>query len=96
MIETTEIQILTLVMITFLLGFVIGDYVSKNEIMNMNEFKIRCSAINSIMAKPTGKRIISVGAQTYCDKWYKEKIFERKKRFIVNILTRDKKLNYQV
>lgn len=44
----------------------------------MNEFKIRCSAINSIMAKPTGKRIISVGAQTYCDKWYKEKIFERK------------------
>jgi len=29
MIETTEIQILTLVMITFLLGFVIGDYVSK-------------------------------------------------------------------
>jgi hypothetical protein len=29
LIETTEIQILTLVMITFLLGFVIGDYVSK-------------------------------------------------------------------
>lgn len=44
----------------------------------MNEFKIRCSAINNIMAKPTGKRIISAGAQTYCDKWLKEQIFERK------------------
>ena len=44
----------------------------------MNEFKIRCSAISNIMAKPTGERIISAGAQTYCDKWFKEQIFERK------------------
>lgn len=51
----------------------------KNLKLNtMKDFKIRCSAINNIMAKPTGKRIISAGAKTYCDKWLKEQIFERK------------------
>ena len=44
----------------------------------MEKFKIRCSAIGNIMAKPTGKRIISAGAKTYCDKWFKEQIYNRK------------------
>lgn len=43
----------------------------------MRPFRIRCSAISSIMAKPTGKRIISAGAETYCKKWYIEKVYNR-------------------
>lgn len=44
----------------------------------MIDFKIRCSAINSIMTKPTKNRLISVGAETYCKKWYTEQIYGRK------------------
>tara|TARA_B110000902_G_scaffold158813_2_gene182036 strand:+ start:1643 stop:2299 length:657 start_codon:yes stop_codon:yes gene_type:complete len=43
----------------------------------MRPFRIRCSAINSIMAKPTGKRIISAGAETFVKKWYIEKVYNR-------------------
>lgn len=43
----------------------------------MRPFRIRCSAISSIMAKPTGKRIISAGAETYVKKWYIEKVYNR-------------------
>ena len=35
----------------------------------MKQFKIRCSAINDIMAKATKGRTISVGAETFCKKW---------------------------
>jgi len=44
----------------------------------MVDFKIRCSAINSIMTKPKKDRLVSVGAETYCKKWYTEQIYGRK------------------
>lgn len=44
------------------------------------KFKIRCSAINSIMAKPTKNNIVSVGAKTYCKKWLTEQIYNRKEQ----------------
>jgi hypothetical protein len=45
----------------------------------MEKFKIRCSAIGNIMAKPKKKEeLISKTAQTYCKKWYKEQIYNRK------------------
>lgn len=44
----------------------------------MIDFKIRCSAINSIMTKPKKDRLVSAGAETYCKKWYTEQIYGRK------------------
>ena len=45
----------------------------------MRKFKIKCSAIGNIMAKPKKKEeLISKTAQTYCKKWYKEQIYNRK------------------
>jgi len=44
----------------------------------METFKIRCSAINSIMTKPKKDRLVSAGAETYCKSWYKEQIYGRK------------------
>lgn len=41
------------------------------------EFKIRCSAINDIMADGKGSPI-SVGAKTFCKKWLKEQMFSRR------------------
>ncbi len=46
----------------------------------MNQFKIRCSAINSIMTKPKKDRLVSAGAETYCKKWYTEQVYERKEQ----------------
>lgn len=45
----------------------------------MNKFKIRCSAISSIMAEPKLKsEYISQGAKTYCEKWLKSELFGRR------------------
>ena len=44
----------------------------------MIDFKIRCSAISSIMTKPKKDRLVSAGAETYCKSWYKEQIYGRK------------------
>lgn len=45
----------------------------------MNKFKIRCSAITSIMAEPKLKsEYISQGAKTFCEKWLKEQLFGRR------------------
>jgi hypothetical protein len=44
----------------------------------MKEFKIRCSGITNIMAKPTGSRIVSAGAETYMKKWLTEQLYERR------------------
>ena len=47
--------------------------------MEINEFKIRCSAISGIMTKPKKKDdLISAGAKTYCKKWLTERIYDRK------------------
>lgn len=45
----------------------------------MKPFRIRCSAISCIMTKPTGKRIVSAGTETFLKKWYIEKIYDRQK-----------------
>lgn len=45
-----------------------------------NKFKIRCSAINNIMTKPTKNNIVSAGAKTYCKKWLTEQIYNRKEQ----------------
>lgn len=45
----------------------------------MRPFRIRCSAIGNIMTKPTGKRIVSAGTETFLKKWYIEKIYDRQK-----------------
>lgn len=48
----------------------------------MEQFKIRCSAINDIMAEPKLKtETLSVGAKTYCENWLKSKIYNREKTF---------------
>jgi len=43
-----------------------------------DSFKIRASATLDIMAESKVKGKISVGAQTYCKKWLKEKLFNRR------------------
>lgn len=55
----------------------INQQKKKLKNMKLDRFKIRCSAISSISAKATAGRLISVGAQTYCKKWLKEKLFDR-------------------
>jgi hypothetical protein len=48
----------------------------------MKIFKIRCSAIGQIMAKPKKKTdLISKTAAGYCEQWLKEEIYNRKKSF---------------
>jgi len=52
----------------------------------MNEFKIRCSAIGSIMSEPRSKAdkeagLLSKTAQSYCQEWLKEQIYHRHKEF---------------
>ena len=50
--------------------------------MKIPEFKIRCSAIGKIMTNPREKgRLLSATAESYCDLWLKEQIFNRKKSF---------------
>lgn len=41
----------------------------------MKQFKIRSSAISEIMASPKKPRIISAGAETYCQKFLKEQLY---------------------
>lgn len=41
----------------------------------MKPFKIRCSSIGHIMAKPKSGASLSVGAMTYCDNWIKTRLF---------------------
>lgn len=45
---------------------------------DVSKFRIRCSAISKIMAKPTGKRLVSAGAETFLKQWYIEKVYKRK------------------
>ena len=52
----------------------------------MKEFKIRCSAIGSIMSEPRSKAdkeagLLSKTAQTHCQEWLKEQIYSRRKEF---------------
>ncbi len=47
----------------------------------MRKFKIRASAVSRIMAKPTGKRIISTGAETYVKEWYAEQVYGKINNF---------------
>jgi len=48
----------------------------------MKDFKIRCSAIGSIMTEPKNKKdFLSKTAQTYCQTWCKEQLYNRKKEF---------------
>lgn len=52
----------------------------------MKEFKIRCSAIGQIMTNPRAKKDIEAGllsatSKTYCQDWYKEQIYKRRKSF---------------
>lgn len=49
--------------------------------MKIPQFKIRASAVNRIMAKPTGKKIISTGAETYVKEWYAEQVYDRRNTF---------------
>ena len=44
----------------------------------MNQFKIRCSAIGQIMTNGKGDKL-SKTAQTYCDNWFKEQLYNRRK-----------------
>lgn len=41
----------------------------------MKQFKIRASAVSDIMASPKKPRLISAGAETYCQKWLKEQLY---------------------
>jgi len=43
-----------------------------------NSFKIRASACMDIMAESKVKGQLSVGAKTYCKKWLKEKLYNRR------------------
>ncbi len=50
------------------------------------EFKIRCSGIGIIMSNPRSKKdiengVLSKTAQSYCDNWIKEQLYNRKKEF---------------
>jgi len=48
----------------------------------MEQFKIRCSAIGQIMTNPKNKAdLLSKTAQSYCEQWVKEKIYNRRKEF---------------
>lgn len=48
----------------------------------MKEFKIRCSAIGQIISKPREKnRLLSKTAESYCDLWIKEQLYNRKYEF---------------
>jgi len=48
----------------------------------MKDFKIRCSAIGSIMTEPKNKKdFLSKTAHTYCQTWCKEQLYNRKKEF---------------
>lgn len=52
----------------------------------MKEFKIRCSAIGQIMTDPRGASdkqngVLSKTAQSYCDNWIMEQLYNRKREF---------------
>jgi hypothetical protein len=52
----------------------------------MKEFKIRCSAISQIMTQPKTIKAREAGelsqtSKTYCENWYKEQLYSRKKEF---------------
>ena len=50
--------------------------------INPNSFKIRCSAIGTIMTNPRNKsEEISATTLSYCDQWVKEQLYEREKEF---------------
>lgn len=52
----------------------------------MKQFKIRCSAIVQIMTNPRAKKDVEAGllsatTKTYCQDWYKEQLYKRRKTF---------------
>jgi len=59
-------------------------YFKRND--TMKEFKIRCSAISKIMGEPRSKAdkeagLLSQTAKTYCEDWFKEQVYGRKREF---------------
>ncbi|NIV12867.1 MAG: hypothetical protein GWN62_16780 [Aliifodinibius sp.] len=47
----------------------------------MKQFKIRCSAIGKIMTNGRGSNTMGKTAQSYCQNWLKEQIYNREKEF---------------